>query len=84
MLILPNGLPASIKRESLGRDEIRLIEQFEAWLSRRNLKIDLLCMTCINEGLPPRCAGDNRRDAHEYKISCGHAERVYGVPITEH
>jgi hypothetical protein len=84
MLILPNGLPARQKREPLGRDEIDLIQRFEAWLSRRNLKMDLLCDTCVDEGANPRCWGDNGRDSHEYKICCAHAERVYGVALTEH
>lgn len=84
MLILPNGRPSNFARESLSRDDIALIERFEAWLTRRNLRMDLLCQHCIDEGLHPRVSGDNRRDSAEYKIVCAHAERVYGVPITEH
>jgi hypothetical protein len=84
MLLLPNGLPSKLQRETLGRDEISLITTFENWLSRRGLKMDLLCEKCIDEGLPPRVWGDNSRDAASYKVNCSHAERVYGVPITEH
>lgn len=84
MLILPNGRPASVVREGLGRDEIDLVCRFEHWLQRRGLKMDLLCERCVDEGLSARCSGDNSRDSHEYKIVCGHAERVYGVPITSH
>lgn len=84
MLVLPNGSPARIERQPLGRDEIKLVETFENWLTRRGLKMDLLCERCIDEGAPPRVWGENARNSHEYKISCSHAERVYGVAITEH
>lgn len=83
MLILPDGRPARLQRQTLGRDEIDLVTRFEHWLSKRGLKMDLLCEQCVEAGAPPRVWGDNRRDSASYKISCSHAERVYGVPITE-
>lgn len=84
MLILPDGRPANIKRQPLGRDEIKLITDFERWLSLRNLRMDLICNECVDAGAPPRVWGDNSRDSIEYKICCNHAERVYGASLTQH
>lgn len=84
MLLLPNGSPATVKREPLDRGEIDLVLRFEHWLERRGLRMDLICDRCVDEGLHPRCHGDNGRNEATYKIVCAHAERVYGVPLTGH
>lgn len=78
MLLLPNGAPATRKHETLSRDEIALVTNFERWCERRGLKMDLFCQQCYDDGINPRCSGDNDPDALTFKISCSHADRVYG------
>lgn len=83
MLLQPNGRSAKIERQPLGKDEIQLVTTFENWLIKRGIKMDLLCLRCIDEGAPPRLWGDNSRNSAEYKMSCSHAERVYNVPLRD-
>lgn len=81
VILLPNGLPAGKARETLTKDEIKLVTQFEAWCRKRKLQFDLICETCADAGHGPnsRCKGDNDPDSTRYAITCAHAERVYGA-----
>lgn len=81
VILLPNGMPGTRVRETLTKDEIKVVTEFERWATRRGLVLDLICKHCLDEGRggDSRCIGDNARDASSYKISCAHAERVYGA-----
>lgn len=80
MIIRPNGAPGTRTTETLSREDVKRIIEFEAWLHSRKLSFDIYCDTCA-ETLGPggaRCWGNNARDGHTYKLECQHAERVYG------
>jgi hypothetical protein len=80
VILLPNGLPSTIQRETLTKDEIKLVTDFERWCTRRGIALDLICRKCLDDGHGPasRLSGNNKRDSSAYKITCAHAERVYG------
>jgi hypothetical protein len=81
VILLPNGLPSAIQKETLSRDEIKLVTAFEAWCERRGIALDLICKKCLDDGhgKASRLSGNNKRDAHTYSIKCAHAERTYGA-----
>jgi hypothetical protein len=80
LIILPNGFRPEQAKETLTKDEVKLVTDFEAWCQRRGLAVDLLCKHCLDAGHGPgsRCRGDNRRDSQAWRITCAHADRVYG------
>lgn len=83
MLVLPNGLPGTKIRESLSKEEVKLVNDFEEWCHRRGLIMDIICNSCLDEGheRASRCFGDNTRNSGIFRINCAHAERVYGVAV---
>lgn len=80
LIIVPAGFGSELRRETLSREEIKLVTEFEAWCRKRNLALDLICRDCVDagHGAASRCKGDNGRDATVFKITCAHCERVYG------
>ncbi len=80
LIIVPGGFGSELRRETLTKEEVRLVTEFEAWCHKRNLALDLICRDCADAGHggASRCRGDNARDATVFKITCPHAERVYG------
>ncbi len=84
LILAPNGLSATQKREGLTREDIKLVTDFERWCERRGLRLDLLCSHCYENDRYPRCHGNNSRDATEYKIACECTERVYGSAQISH
>lgn len=81
VILLPNGLPGTLQRETLSKEEVNLITSFEAWCQRRNITLDLLCTKCVNEGhgRASRLQGNNLRNSNSYHVKCAHADRVYGA-----
>lgn len=80
MIIRPNGAPAKREIQTLSREEVRRVVEFEAWLTSRGLSFDIYCNKCADAAGPKgaRCWGNNSRDDNTYKLECQHAERVYG------
>jgi hypothetical protein len=78
LILRPDGLAARKVQETLSKEEIKLVIDFNRWALRRGLKMDLLCQKCVDEGLFPRCIGENDPDSTTFKIDCAHAERRYG------
>ncbi len=80
LIVMPQGMPTSKRREPLSKAEVMLVTTFEQWCQKRGLALDLLCKQCLDAGEGPnsRCFGNNGRDSLQYTISCNHAERVYG------
>lgn len=83
-LILPKGFTKGPTKEALTSDEIALIQRFEAWATKRELKLDLLCDRCYRMGLGPaaRCQGNNSRDATVFHVSCACTDRIYGMDVS--
>lgn len=81
LILFPNGMPGTLERQTLSKDEIKIVTEFEAWCKRRRLVLDLICQDCLEAGhaSSSRCSGNNGRDSNTYKITCAHAERVYGA-----
>lgn len=80
MIIRPDGHPAKRKQETLSRDEVRRVVEFEQWCQARGLHIDLYCDKCVESFGPrgSRCWGNNPRDATTYHLECQCTDRVYG------
>jgi hypothetical protein len=80
LIVMPNGMPSGKIRETLSKQEVDLVKQFEAWCERRGLVLDLWCRDCLESGhrQASRVYGDNPREALSYHVTCAHADRVYG------
>jgi hypothetical protein len=80
MILLPNGLPSKLQQETLSREEINTVLQFEAWCRNRGLSFILNCDKCLMEHGTKKgyCTAGNDRYSSSYHIVCNHADRIHG------